>query len=195
MFTGLTPRPARIPVGSVQPPPIVDAADLGYVIFPEVVHGKPGDAMVGVGVIDEVVAYQFVQSYGAIIQTLRIYVDTLEAGKVFGVGIYDKDGNLLFETGARSTAATGLQSIALGAPQTIEEGVYSIAWTSNSTVARLLGVRFGENTALNEMLNANATKRAGTATAAATPGVMNATLGAITQDLTFKSSVVLYGER
>lgn len=192
MFSCLTPRPAGIPSGSV---PIVGAADEGYVIFPGGVHGSPGDAVVGVGVIDEVVALQFVQPLCVKIQTLRIYIDTAEAGKVFGTGIYDKNGNLLFETGARSTTSTGLQSIALGAPVTVPRGVYFIAWTCDGTTARLRGISFGSDTTLNEMINANAIKRAGTATAAATPGVMNAALGAITQDLTFTSCPVLYAER
>jgi hypothetical protein len=192
MFDCLTPRPARIPVGTED---VVGTANEGYVVFPEVVHGKPGDAVVGVGVVDEVVAYQFVLSYRVTIQTLRIFVDTAESGKVFGVGIYDKDGNLLFETGARSTTSTGLQSVALGVPVSLGEGVYFIAWTCNGTTARIRGMRFSEDDTLNEMLNANATKRAGTATAAATPGEMNAALGTITQDLTMKSCPVLYAER
>ncbi len=193
MISCLTPRPARIPGGGT-PPPLVDTADLGYVIFPGGVQGSPGDSVVGVGVIDEVVAFQFVQEFGVTIQTLRIFVDTFEAGKVFGIGIYDKDGNLLFETGARSTTSVGLQSIVLGAPQTVNAGVYFIGWTCDGTAARLRGISFGDDATLNEMMNANATKRAGTATAAATPGVMNAALGAITQDLTFTECPVLYGE-
>lgn len=192
MLSCLTPRPARLPSGML---PVVGAANEGYVIFPMGVHGSPGDAAVGVGVIDEVVAFQYVSSFCLTIQTLRIFVDTAEAGKVFGIGIYDKDGNLLFETGARSTTSTGLQSIALGAPQTLGCGVYFIAWTCDGTAARLRGISFGVDDTLNKMMNANVIKRAGTATAAGTPGVMNATLGTITQDLTFAECPILYGER
>lgn len=191
MFTCLTPRPARVPSGVT---PVIGVANKGYIIFPANVHGSPGDAAVGVGVVDEVMAYQFVLDFCVLIQTLRIFVDTAEAGKVFGIGIYDEDGNLLFETGAKSTTSTGLQSIVLGSPKSLGCGIYFIAWTCDGTTARLRGISFGADDTLNKMMNANVVKRAGTATAAVTPGVMNATLGTITQDLTFTSCPVLYGE-
>lgn len=188
----LAPAPASIPSNLL---PIIGNADGGGVVFPSRVHGSPGDGIVGVGIVDEVVVAQFVLPYRVEIKTLRIYVDVLEAAKVFGVGIYDGAGTLLFETGARSTASTGLQSIVLGSVQVLNSGTYFVAWTSNSTVARLRGVSFSSDATLNEMMNANAVKRIGTATAAATPGVMNATIGTITQDLTVTVAPVLYGER
>ena len=256
--------PARIPSGAI---PLVGTADEGYIVLPAGLHGSPGDAAVGVGVVDEVVALQFVLPCRITIQTLRIFVDTAEAGKVFGIGIYAilqkigftlsggsgdyvitingtdhtetfntdlsttaanlvininggaeaarvtassvgavvtvisdvggqnfsyassatvggvaeaaaSDGALLFETGAKSTTSVGLQSIALGSPEAMASGAYFIAWTCDGTTARLRGISFGSDTTLNEMINENTAKRAGT----------------IVEDLTFTSVPVLYGE-
>ena len=90
---------------------------------------------------DEVVAYQFVLPFRAVVGRITFRVSTTEDSTFAGFGIYDKDGNRLVHTGAVSVASGGVKSTTVTAV-TLEPGIYIHAWTADGTT-------FAVNTASN----------------------------------------------
>ena len=139
---------------------------------------------------NDVHVYQFVLPFRAVVRNITFNVFTLEAGKFAGFGLYDVDGNRLVHTGAVSVAGTGDKSTAVTAV-TIEPGVYFLAWTADGTT-------FAYTTQLNistgimaDMWNQNAT-RIGVAANASSAGVLPATLGTITAQVTVVLPIVFF---
>ena len=169
---------------------VVDTAGeggfLGGIIY-------PNSASVGTETLasaNDVMTYQFVLPFRAIVRNIIFEVFTLESAKFAGFGIYDVTGNRLVHTGAVSVAGTGRKSTSVTAV-TLEPGVYVIAWTADGTTFAYLTALNITTGTLGSFWNQNAT-RIGKAANASSSGVLPATLGAISADVTIIFPLVFF---
>ena len=140
---------------------------------------------------NEVVVYQFPLPFRVVIGRITFNVNTLEAGKVVGVGLYDKDGNRLVHTGAISVAGTGIKSTTVTAV-TLEPGIYFHAWTADgTTVAVFAAAAISDGTA-GSMSQQGTPAKVGVAANASSTGVLPATLGVVTNSNSFKLPVTYF---
>jgi hypothetical protein len=106
-------------------------------------------------------------------------VTTLSAATHFAIGLYSTDGNTkVLDSGAQSSAATGIVTATIGATQ-VPAGFYYFAFTLDSTVPILEGVTVEVNSATVGLLNAGGVVQMGKAANASAAGVLPATLGAL----------------
>ena len=139
---------------------------------------------------NDVMVYQFVLPFRAVVRNIGFQVQTLEVGKLAGFGLYDVNGNLLVHTGAVSTTTTGRKFTSVTAV-TLEPGVYFLAWTADGTTfAYITAVNISTGTQA-AFWNQSAT-RVGKAANASSAGVLPATLGTITADITIILPLVLF---
>lgn len=158
----------------------IDVADKGYALFPQVSSVSPSDttAIQPVSPANDVSVIQVVLPFQIKVSDIQIYVDTLQAGKNFGCGIYSADGEtLLLETGAISTASAGKKKVTLGTAVTLDAGVYWYAWTADGTTLRVRGLAAAG--AVNDLFD-DTNPQMGDAENGGTNGVLPATLGTIT---------------
>ncbi|KKM92895.1 hypothetical protein LCGC14_1213940 [marine sediment metagenome] len=142
-------------------------------------------------VANDVAVYQFVLPFRSIVRNITFNVNTLEAGKFAGVGLYDKDRNRLVHSGAVSVAATGPKSTAVAAV-ILEPGVYFHAWTADGTTGALFavaGVSDGTGGAMSARV---VPAKIGIAANPGVAGVLPATLGVITTNLNLKLPVTYF---
>ena len=155
----------------------VDTADQGYVCAPSVIIPRLVNAVLVTGV-DQVRAFQFVLPFRITVRRILTDITTGGgAGKLFACGMYDVSGNLLFQIQEKDANDTGGLASSVTAI-TLEPGTYTWAWTSDSTTtqSRTMDVANG----FGNWFGLLSTKTHGTATAAAAPGILNNTLGTIT---------------
>ena len=161
--------------------PTVDTADQGYFVgfsvFPVSLTTQEL-----IGSVNQVLAFQFVLPFRAIIRTITSEVTTSEASSLYAMGIYSIDGNtLLVDSGAISGASSGVKSVTITAV-TLEPGVYWFAQTSNATatiIHRSLNV-----TGLAGIINGGSQEKTILAGNASSSGVLPATLGSLTATTT-----------
>lgn len=69
-----------------------------------------------------------------------INVDTADGAHLYDVGLYNSLGTLVADIGAQALPSTGIHSFAVvGAPVTINPGLYFFAFTGNSALAAIKG--------------------------------------------------------
>ncbi len=134
-------------------------------------------------VANDVAVYQFVLPFRSVVRNITFNVNTLEAGKFAGIGLYDKDGNRLVHSGAVSVAGTGNKSTAVTAV-TLEPGVYFHAWTADGTTVALFAVAAVSNGTAGAMSAIVVPAKIGIAANPGVAGVLPATLGIITPNIT-----------
>ena len=142
-------------------------------------------------VANDVAVYQFVLPFRSVVRNITFNVNTLEAGKFAGIGLYDKDGNRLVHSGAVSVAGTGNKSTAVTAV-TLEPGVYFHAWTADGTTVALFAVSAVSDGTPSGIMTSVTPTKIGIAANPSVAGVLPATLGAITADLTLKLPVTYF---
>ena len=153
----------------------------------------PNSAALGtetLGSANDVHVYQFVLPFRAVIRTIGFEVFTLEVGKLAGFGLYDVNGNRLVHTGAVSTTTTGRKFTSVTAV-TVEPGVYFLAWTADGTTFAYITQLNVSTGTLGNFWNQSAT-RIGVAANPSVAGVLPATLGAITAQVSVILPLVLY---
>ena len=154
----------------------VDTAGEGY-FLPYWIHGTSTSSGVIV-VADDVRAAQFILPFRATANRILTEVVTVGgAGKLYGVGIYDINKNLLTETGALDANTVQFNETTI-TQITFEPGVYWFAWTSDSGTVQLRNGTAGNSASA---LNAMSTKRSAIAgNSPISPGVLPAALGTTT---------------
>ena len=131
-----------------------------------------------VSVANRVLTNQFVLPFQVTVRTINTQVTTLEAAKKYSVGIYSADGNtLLVDSGAISTASTGVKSVTITAV-TLIPGVYLFAHTADGTTAAAQKLNMPNVQAL---MNGGSASKANRAANASSAGVLPATLGTLTE--------------
>ena len=155
----------------------VDTAGEGYFIAVAIVP-TPTDGNVIVSATNQTRAWQFVLPFRAkVSNVIADVVSAGAAGKKFGLGLYDKDKNLLFKTAALDANSATVQSDTLASSVILEPGVYWFAATCDDAATQFRVLKIG-TMAPFELLNEN-TVRGGTAANAGSAGVLPATLGTI----------------
>jgi hypothetical protein len=151
-------------------------------------------------VANKVMMVQWVVECTITIRKMTVGVGVLDAGKHAFCGIYDSTGALLADltsqaSGSFSTSATGLITITLTTPYTLNPGVYYLGYSSDSTVAKvglsynlLVGPAPQQPVAF---INQNVA-RFGFATNPVSAGAMPATLGALTASSSFWTGMFLF---
>ncbi len=155
----------------------VDTAGEGYFIGVTINVGSTDGGLIVSGV-NQTWARQFVLPFRAKVSNIITEVTTAGAsGKKYGVGLYDKDKNLLFKTAALDANSQTVQSDTLATSVTLEPGVYWLASTCDdaATGFRVLTTETDQSFG---PVNEN-TVRGGTAANASSAGVLPATLGTI----------------
>lgn len=113
------------------------------------------------------------------ISTVHMSLGTGSVGNNLSFGIYSNDGNTkLVDSGAISTTSTGIKSVTLGSPVTIDAGVYLFAYATQNTTMRYAGFT-GLNSTAMDIANADVTVFA-TAANSASSGSLPSTTGALT---------------
>ncbi len=113
------------------------------------------------------------------VSTVHMSVGTGSVGNNLSFGIYSNDGNtLLVNSGTISTTSTGIKSVTLGSPVTLNAGVYLFAYTTQNTTMRYAGFTALNSTAM-DIANADITVFA-TAANSASSGALPSTTGALT---------------
>ena len=164
----------------------VRTAGEGFVVVPIITPGNLVAILISSGV-NATWAFQFVLPLRITLSKIITEITTGgAAGKKYGVGLYDKDKNLLVETGALDAEAVAINSTSVTAI-TLEPGVYWQAQTTDdaATQARGLGSAVVD---VWDLANKNNT-RSGTGNASSA-GVLPATLGTITKS-TIRFPVVI----
>ena len=154
----------------------VNTAGEGFIVCPVIGFAEAGFTAVVNG-INQTRAFQFVLPVRITFSKMVIEITGAgAAGKKFGAGIYDKDKNLIIETGALAADATGV--ISTNVTTTIlEPGVYWSAQTADDIAVLATGM-LASVAAFLGLISEN-TVRAGWANASSA-GVLPATLGTIT---------------
>ncbi len=156
---------------------VVDTADQGYVMAPTIIVPRIITAAMVSGV-DQVRAFQFVLPFRIKVGKIIVHLTTGGgAGKLYAVGIYDVDKNILFQAQEKDANATG-GFIHTVTTTTLEPGVYYWAQTADTTsvIFRVADTSGG----FDGLFDKFTTKAVGTATAASSPGILNSALGTIT---------------
>ncbi len=113
------------------------------------------------------------------VSTVHMSVGTGSVGNNLSFGIYSNDGNtLLVSSGSISTTSTGIKSVTLGSPVTLDAGVYLFAYATQNTTMRYAGFTAVNATAM-DISNADVTVFA-TAANSASSGLIPSTTGALT---------------
>lgn len=157
--------------------PDVATPDAGY-FFGGVVT-LPTNIVAAAAVVsnNQVRVVQFVLPFRTTVRRISIEISTSANGSTTDAGLYDASGSRVVNAGGFDSGSTGVKTVTLGAPVTLDPGVYYFAWTasSNNVQARLANNPAGQA----NLMNAVAVKKQGTASNNATSGVLPATLGAI----------------
>ena len=156
----------------------VDTAGEGGFYTPTIFQaGDTGTAQTQVTSNNQVQVTQFVLPFRAVVGQLTFEVTTASASGLFGVGLYDKDKNLLLKSLGISTTAAEFKTESLASSVTLEPGVYFVAFTVDNTTARS---RTNVSGTMRTFPNEAGNIRNGVAANAGSSGVLPATLGAIT---------------
>ncbi len=153
----------------------VDTADQGYFIGVSIYFPVVATAAI-VGSADEIRVTQFVLPFRVTVGKIVIEISTGSASGKMGIALYDKDSNLVLESGAISTTSTGVISTSITAV-TIEPGVYFLADTADNTTVQTRKVTFP--TQVRGLMNKQTVKKHGTGANSSTAAVFPSTIGAI----------------
>lgn len=159
-------------------PVLIDTADQGY-FWGGTIY-LPSNTLGGsLSSANQVRVMQFVLPFPVTIGKVSISVSTGAASALGDVGIYDISKNLLVHAAAAMdlSAIAVVQAALSTVPYTLPPGKYWLAWTANSASPL---ATLAVTTRVDLLLNANASKKLGTAANASVSGVLPATLGAIT---------------
>jgi len=155
----------------------VRTADEGY--FTPFGLGSTSNGVM-MSVVDEMRLSQFVLSIQLRVRLIKVEVTTGGgASSLLGIGVYDKDGNLLLESGAQDANTIGAQSYTLSTPVLLEPGIYFLGWSSDSTSTATVRVDVSGND-LTDLLNTGTVKKAGLGANDSSAGILPATMGTIT---------------
>ena len=174
----------------------IDTAGEGGILVPFIYLADQNTSASTVASANDVRGGQWVLPLRITVRKVVISIKTLSAvgsgNDVCGVGIFDKDKSLLFETGALSTTSTGAISTTLATAVTLEPGVYWGMYTIANTTAALQGIRTASTgISMEAFLNENSDRIGVAANSASPVGVMPAALGAITSGATFMPVIYL----
>lgn len=169
-------------VSSINP----STAGISYQLIPEQIVGSNTNSSLGAN--NQVQFFRFTVTRKITVVSIHFYVSGTNAGSLCAVGIYNSAGTTkLIDSGAISSASSGLKSVTLGASVTLTPGDYIMAWTLTSKSANLLVAPV-----LNpiNILNGSVIVlgAAGNASAA---GVLPTTLGTLTTALSSGQGVAL----
>ena len=167
----------------------VDTAGGGVLVLPTVTI--PADLQagsLGFSGANQTWAWQFVLPFRITFSKIVTEVTVGgAAGKFYGVGIYDKDKNLIIETGQIDAEAVAIVSTSVTAT-TLEPGVYYSAQTADDAATQFLVMTLSAM-GIYDTLNKNA-NRGGLATAGSA-GVLPAALGTITASTSRRALLIV----
>ena len=147
----------------------------GFIVYPD----EAGNNTLISDGVERTFVYQFVLPFRATISVVVSEVRVTEAGKKYGLGIYDVNGDLVVRTAALSLDSSGIQESSLVAAATLEPGIYYHAQTTDATgTGALRGVGF--STPAVGIMNQGSEARVGRAGNNGSAGVLAATMGGIT---------------
>ena len=150
---------------------------------------------IGVGVIvsgvDQCKVWQFVLPFRAVVRQISTEVTTAGgAGKKYGVGLFDVNGNLVLETGALDANTVQLNTTSITAV-TLEPGIYWQGQTADTTTVQLRDLVRGSTEV--SFLNASGTIIAdGTTGNAGSVGTLPSTMGALVSNAVRQPAAVLF---
>lgn len=155
----------------------VSAADQGYLLTSTNMGiGTSVSAGIVVAANNAVRAFQFVLPFRLVVGKITFEVTTTVGSSLVDVGIYDAAGTTkLVSTGAVDTSTGTFKSTSISPAVTLAPGVYYLAVTSNDTTVQLRRISGDSN--VQNSLNNNTVKKAGTATNSSTSGVLPSSLG------------------
>ncbi len=130
----------------------------------------------GIVNVDDIVAVKQIIPSDITINVVVSEVTTGAALSSFGVGWYDEDGNLAFETGPLASTGAAVIRTTLPTPVELDSGMYWHVWTCDNTSVRLRGFNVN-NGGFTAIFNSG-TRRFGTA-AGGLAGVLPTTLPAL----------------
>ena len=131
------------------------------------------------GAANGVRASQFILPFRATVGKVTIQINTLEAGKVAAVGIYDSSGAKLIDSGTFDVGSTGFKQNSFTAV-TLQPGVYYWVQSCDGTVAAITTVITALGSAANTFVNQGSASRRANVGNAMAGGVLPATLGVLT---------------
>lgn len=142
--------------------------------------------------INQITAFLFILNNPITITRVSCNVTALAAASSVNLGIYDRAGNRLLDSGAIASTSTGKKTIAITAI-TLQPGTYYFAQSVSNTAVQL--TVFQQNsTILDDLVNQNGLVKIGQAANLTAGGVMPATLGVITADSIYPNmAAALFG--
>ena len=167
----------------------VDTADQGYFVGLSVHLADTGTAVI-VAAIDQTRAYGFVLPFRVVVGNIVTEVTTGGgAGKKYGVGLYDVNGNLILETGTLDANTTQINSTSITAV-TLEPGIYFHAQTSDSATTQLRTINFVSQE--QDFLKQGSANQVGIASNTGSVGTLAATMGTLDGSTNRAPSYALY---
>ncbi|KKN26207.1 hypothetical protein LCGC14_0876950 [marine sediment metagenome] len=155
----------------------IDTAGEGFVVVPIITPGNLVTMLISSGV-NATWVFQFILPVRITFTEIVTEITTGGAsGKKYGVGFYDKDKNLIIETGALDAEAVAINSTNVTST-TLEPGVYWQAQTTDDAATQARGLASAV-VDVWDLANKNNT-RSGTGNASSA-GVLPATIGTITK--------------
>lgn len=142
--------------------------------------GNTGNAVVASA--NQVRVLRLVMPITLTVTSIHFECVTAAAGSSSSVGIYNNDGtSLLIDSGAISTATTGIKSATLAAAKTLTRNImYYVAFTTTSLSVVLRGRDLVVSNVIASLVNGDGSLHLGTAANSATAGVLPSSLGTIT---------------
>ena len=136
-----------------------------------------------VGANNRVEVSRFILPFRLVVRRVVFAISTSDASSFSAVGIYNSDGtSLLVDSGAISSATTGIKSVTLSPAVTLEPGVHILAWTATTTtVAFQAGNFINASSIYRDIVNKN-NVQFGDAANASSSGVLPATTGSLSSN-------------
>ena len=98
------------------------------------------DAAITLNTINQTMIWGFALPYSLTFGHITLWIQTLDAGNNYDFGIYSQAGALLANIGAQTfPSATQLLLPTVQAAQTLNPGLYLVAWTGTAQVGKIYG--------------------------------------------------------
>ena len=143
----------------------------GMIIYPQ------GGAAAGAvfPIANKTNCVHMVLPFRTVVGQINSEVTTLQVGKLYGIGLYDMNGDLIVRTNAQSSTTTGIKTTSTSATVTVEPGPYWFCWSGDDTGIALLRLNLS-GLVRSDKIGALQFTAANDSTA----GVLPATLGTLT---------------
>jgi hypothetical protein len=152
---------------------------LGLYLYSQVIYPISNNAYAAttdIGVANNITGFLFCLPSDIVLRTCVFEVTVAQALSSVGVGWYDVNRNLVWQTGAVSSASTGVKRAAISPRVEIPNGMYYSCWTTDNVGVNIRGIST-VNAGYVNVLN-HVAARYGTATGGSA-GVLPAVLPAL----------------